>query len=214
MELIDYLSDAAGQEDAVEYTAARFAGQLGCTENFVVMLLELSQLFRQFPLIAAVLRLRLIFNDSHLMALSSALVGIAPDKRVEFELNFVLEVLPRRHKQQLKGRYWLRGRINEILKRIDPLGVDSSGKKDPRRTTQESVTFWDNPEGETGYIDIELENHRYHQVMGTIAQVAKQRGISHADALVELMAGHTNTKVVFHVYANWFEKQAWTPEQG
>lgn len=214
IELIDYLAERAGEGDAVEYTAARFAGPLGCTENFVVTLLELSQLFRDFPLLAAVLRLRPIFNDSHLLTLASALVGIAPEKRVDFELNFLLDVLPRRNNQQLKGRYWLRRRINDILVRVDPLGVDSSGEKDPRRATQESVSFWDNPEGETGYIDIELKNHRYHQVMGAITQVAAQRGISQTDALVELMTQNTTTKVVFHVYANWYEKQAWTPEQG
>ena len=199
-------------EEHYDAFCSHMAKRYSCTDGYILKHLDLARTLRRFPLVAAFLNSRPVFNDAHLWAFTYAVEAIEDEFIAEFEVRFLDRILPRVDHQALKGPYWLSSRIAEILRMIDPPAAETD-EPDPQREEREWVDINHNPLSNTVTITANLDAHRGTLVAEAITKAATQ-GRSRADGLLGLILNTIDLDVVMHVYGDWFNKGAWTPTTG
>ncbi|WKD61952.1 hypothetical protein CCICO_09765 [Corynebacterium ciconiae DSM 44920] len=200
------------QQEHYDAFCSYMAKRYSCTDGYILKHLDLAQALLRFPLIAAFLNLRPVFNEAHLWAFTYAVEAMQDEFTAEFEVRFLDRILPRVDRQALKGPYWLRSRIAEILRMIDPPAAETD-QPDPQREEHEWVDLQHNPLTNTYTITANLNAHRGMLVAEAISAAARD-GRTRADGFVGLILNSIDLDVVMHVYGDWFNKGAWTPTTG
>ncbi|MGD7002979.1 HNH endonuclease signature motif containing protein [Corynebacterium halotolerans] len=182
-------------DDDADLSLARIAADVGCTEYWAESTLDAVANLRHLPRLRAV-QLQLHHLDIYrLRMINQALLKADEELFPEIDELLAEYLTPSRRHQELPTAHAIGAKIKAILDELD----------EEIATQQKSSR--DNPEANTrihedgsGEINARYSAEIIQEVEQLIRRRAEEKGVNRADALLDLLRGRAEVKIVLNVY--------------
>lgn len=186
-------------EDDFALVVAEIRRVTGKGERQVEDAINAHTRIRELPYLRQLQELTFRLDQSRLVAIDAVLSQVDDETLIEeIDRRITLYLIPTNPNQQLPTAGQIRRRMKDLIRLLAPK-VDVDAKKEPRPP---NLTISHGEDGKS-YIDLDAPTVVALEVEKLIRSRAKEKSLNYAEALLDLLRGTSETKIVLNVYRAW-----------
>ncbi|MBV7295611.1 HNH endonuclease [Corynebacterium sp. TAE3-ERU12] len=197
-------------EELIAHREAKLSMQLGISLTMVGVYSAVGYMLQRLPQLAEVAQTRGHLPLRYLEIIAEATQTVDEEHLPTIDEKIAVWVLPKHNGQRLFRPNELAKAINKIVGAVAPLDVVP---EDIEKDQVEQVCNFEPFRG-TSRFDIRLAPDRATEFVSTIKATAEKHSCSYPDALMHIVRGTADVRVVLNVYRSANDLQAWMPGAG